>query len=243
MGFFATFWTWLNSQLATYIGDNTARLSTTLEPAIVTFATIYVMAWGYMHLTGKIEEPFVTGLKRIVTLAVILGLSLRLWLYNTLIVDTFYNAPAQLAAAVVGSTNPVGTIDLIWERGGGVAGVLWIKGSAWPSGFGVREALRAFESSRSVLPEDSYYPSGFASGFEETRADGEKDSGFFHAGFRFARRVIHMDFWGYFGSLPSATARQAMSRSVTTPTSFLFASLSTIGISPQSQAAIAWATS
>ncbi len=25
MGFFATFWTWLNGQLASYIGDNTAR--------------------------------------------------------------------------------------------------------------------------------------------------------------------------------------------------------------------------
>jgi type IV secretion system protein VirB6 len=43
------------------------------------------------------------------------------------IVDTFYNAPAQLAAAVVGSTDPVATIDAIWERGGSVAGFLWDK--------------------------------------------------------------------------------------------------------------------
>ena len=34
MGFFATFWTWLNGQLATYIGDNTARLAGVLEPAV-----------------------------------------------------------------------------------------------------------------------------------------------------------------------------------------------------------------
>ena len=65
MGFFATFWTWLNGQLATYIGDNTARLASVLEPAVVTLATIYVMAWGYLHLTGKIDEPVMTGLKRI----------------------------------------------------------------------------------------------------------------------------------------------------------------------------------
>jgi type IV secretion system protein VirB6 len=127
MGFFATFWTWLNAQLATYIGDNTARLASVLEPAMVTLATIYVMAWGYLHLTGKIDEPVVTGLKRILMMALILGVGLRLWLYNTVIVDTFYSAPAQLSAAMVGSADPVGTIDTIWESGGAVAGNLWTK--------------------------------------------------------------------------------------------------------------------
>jgi type IV secretion system protein VirB6 len=127
MGFFATFWSWLNGQLAAYIGDNTARLASTLEPAVLTLATIYVMAWGYLHLMGKITEPFEAGLKRIALIALILGVGLRLWLYNTVIVDTFYNAPAQLAAAVVGATDPVGTIDAIWNSGGTVAGTLWDK--------------------------------------------------------------------------------------------------------------------
>src|SRR5205085_2682028 len=55
MGFFASFWTWLNGQLADYIGTNTARV----------------------------------------------------------------------AAALVGSSDPVAAIDAIWERGGAVAGYLW----------------------------------------------------------------------------------------------------------------------
>jgi type IV secretion system protein VirB6 len=137
MGFFATFAAWLNGQLAMYIGDNTARLAAVLEPAVVSLATIYVMAWGYLHLTGKIDEPVMTGLKRILVLALILGVGLRLWLYNTVIVDTFYNAPTQLAAAVVGSADPVGTIDTIWDRGGAVAGILWDKGGSSWNGFGV----------------------------------------------------------------------------------------------------------
>ena len=136
MGFFATFWSWLNGQLTAYIGDNTSRLAAALEPAVVTLATIYVMAWGYLHLTGKISEPFEAGLKRVALIALILGVSLRLWLYNTVIVDTFYTAPAQLAAAVVGASDPVGTIDAIWDSGGAVAGYLWQKGSWLPSGFG-----------------------------------------------------------------------------------------------------------
>ncbi len=128
MGFFATFWNWLNGQLSTYIGSNTARLAAALEPAAVTLGTLYVMAWGYLHLTGQLEEPFVAGLKRIIMLAVIFGVGLHLWIYNSLIVDTFYNAPAQLAAAVVGAGDPVSTIDAIWESGGAVAGNLFVKG-------------------------------------------------------------------------------------------------------------------
>jgi len=68
------------------------------------------------------------GLKRILTLAVVLGVTLRLWLYNTVIVDTFYNAPAELAAAVIGASDPVHTIDSIWEQGGAVAGFLYNNG-------------------------------------------------------------------------------------------------------------------
>ena len=136
MGFFATFWSWLHGQLAAYIGDNTARLAAVLEPAVVTVATIYVMAWGYLHLMGKITEPFESGLKRIALIALILGVGLRLWLYNSVIVDTFYDAPAQLAAAMVGANDPVGTIDAIWESGGTVAGNLWDKGGLWHGDFG-----------------------------------------------------------------------------------------------------------
>ena len=131
MGFFQTFWTWLNGQLATYIGANTAKVAAALEPAIVTFGAVYVMVWGYLHLTGRIEEPFSTGLKRLITLAVVLGVALHLWLYNSVIVDTFYQAPTQLAAAVVGTADPVTTIDAIWNSGGTVAGYLFSNGGVW----------------------------------------------------------------------------------------------------------------
>jgi len=131
VGFFQTFWTWLNGKLASYIGATTAKVASTLEPAIVTLGTVYVMVWGYLHLTGRIEEPFITGLKRLITLAAVLGIALHLWLYNSLIVDTFYQAPTQFAAAVVGATDPVTTIDTIWEQGGAVAGYLFSDGGAW----------------------------------------------------------------------------------------------------------------
>jgi type IV secretion system protein VirB6 len=136
VGFFQTFWTWLNGELASYIGTTTAKVALALEPAVVTFGTVYVMVWGYMHLTGKIEEPFVAGLKRIATLAAVFGVSMHLWLYNSIIVDTFYKAPVELAAVVVGASDPVATIDAIWERGGAVAGYLFSNGAVVTSNFG-----------------------------------------------------------------------------------------------------------
>ena len=131
MDFFQTFWTWLNGQLASYIGENTARVASILEPAVVTLGTVYVMVWGYLQLTGRIEEPFAAGVKRIVTLAVVFGVGLHLWLYNTLLVDTFYEAPTEFAAAVVGAADPVQITDSIWNEGGAVADQLYRDGSGF----------------------------------------------------------------------------------------------------------------
>jgi type IV secretion system protein VirB6 len=112
-GFFDQFNVWLAGILANYIGDNTARIAAVLEPTVVTLAILYIVIWGYLHLVGKIEEPFVTGVKRLIVLAVILGVSLSLWLYNTVIVDTFFYAPTQLVAAVIGAYDSISTIDRI----------------------------------------------------------------------------------------------------------------------------------
>jgi type IV secretion system protein VirB6 len=128
MGFFAEFSAWLNGLLSGYIDENAARIASTLEPAIVTLAVVYVMVWGYLQLTGQIEEPFIGGAKRIITLAIILGCALNLWLYDSLIVDTFFNAPSELAAIVIGAFNPVSIVDQIIFQGGDAANLLLQKG-------------------------------------------------------------------------------------------------------------------
>lgn len=135
MGFFAEFSAWLNGLLATYIGTNTARISTALEPFIVTLGVIYMMVWGYLQLAGRIEEPFVQGLKRIATLAIIFGVALRLWLYNDVIVDTFFTAPAQLAANIIGAYDPVTIVDQIMFSGDDAASLLMQKGGILDGNF------------------------------------------------------------------------------------------------------------
>lgn len=117
-GFFNQFNVWLGGILANYITENTARIAAVLEPTIVTLAVLYIVIWGYLHLVGKINEPFIDGVKRLLVLGVILGASLSLWLYNSLIVDTFFIAPTQLVAAAIGAFDSVTIVDRILFLGG-----------------------------------------------------------------------------------------------------------------------------
>jgi len=126
--FFSTFWAWLQAQLAGYVGANTALMARAIEPVAVTLGTIYVMLWGVLSFTGRIQEPVFEGAKRIFVVAVILGVGIGLWSYNSVIVDSVFNAPSRLAAAITGGGSPIATIDSIWDRGGYVASQLWDKG-------------------------------------------------------------------------------------------------------------------
>jgi type IV secretion system protein VirB6 len=135
VGFFAEFNTWLNAVLTGYIGATTATIAGALEPAVVTLGVIYVMVWGYLQLTGQIQEPFIGGMKKIIVLAVILGCTLNLWLYNSLIVDTFFNAPVQLAAVIVGAYDPVGIIDQVFYNGSDIANLLFAKAGLFDGNF------------------------------------------------------------------------------------------------------------
>ena len=143
MGFFATFSAWLDGMLSAYIGTNTAKVAALIAPGVATLATVYVMVWGYLQLTGKIDEPFVSGVKRIILLVVVLGCALDLWLYNDLIVDTFFRSPGELAAGVIGADGSVGIIDQIIFAGGDAASLLIQKGGIFNGDF-------------------SYYLAGFA---------------------------------------------------------------------------------
>jgi type IV secretion system protein VirB6 len=126
---FQQFWSWLTARLTTYVSVHASAMAAAIEPAAVTVGALYVMVWGYLQLRGRIDEPVLEGAIRLMTLALVFGIGLRLWLYHAVIVDTFFSAPVQLAAQLVGASDPVTLIDLIWARGGAAAGILWQKGS------------------------------------------------------------------------------------------------------------------
>jgi type IV secretion system protein VirB6 len=135
MNVFQDFYTWMTQALLGYLFGNATALAQTLQPVIVTLATLYVMIWGYLQLTAQIDEPILEGIKRISTMAVILALSMDLWLYGPLIVDTFFNAPDQLGAAILAANNAapgpsgapaiLGAIAQLWAQGFAIGDLLW----------------------------------------------------------------------------------------------------------------------
>jgi len=135
MGFFAEFSAWLNGLLATYVSEQSARVATAIEPALVILASVYVMAWGILQITGQIEEPLVEGVKRIARVALVLGVALHLWLYQEVIVDAFFTAPSALAAAMIGAPDSVTIVDQVIFQGGDAAAALLQKGGLFDGAF------------------------------------------------------------------------------------------------------------
>jgi type IV secretion system protein VirB6 len=126
----------LDAQLLRYVGEKTALVAKAITPAATACAAIYVMGWGYLQMTGRIQEPILEGFKRIIVIALIFGIGLSLWLYNTLIVETFFVAPGKLAGAVVGSHDLANALNSIWAKGGSVAGTLWKRGGVFNGDIG-----------------------------------------------------------------------------------------------------------
>ncbi|MEJ1961786.1 MAG: type IV secretion system protein [Gammaproteobacteria bacterium] len=118
MGFAAEFDQWLSHLLLDFIGQNLAKTAHALTPVVVTLATLYLMVFGFLLLTGRVETPLLETFKRIAFIAGIFGVALHLWLYQPLIVDTFFTAPGQLAARFVGAFEPVTIVDSIIFTGG-----------------------------------------------------------------------------------------------------------------------------
>lgn len=136
MGFFLTFWTYLQTNVLSTVGTITNDIATSLQPAAVTFATMYVMLWGYLHLRGSIEEPIMDGTIRIVRLAAILGVALSLWEYNTVLVDFFVTTPSSLSDAILGGNAAINIVDTVWQQGAGVAESLMSQGGLVSGNFG-----------------------------------------------------------------------------------------------------------
>jgi type IV secretion system protein VirB6 len=131
MGFFAEFDTWLRQLLDQYIDQNTQAIAQAIEPLVLALATLYIMIWAYLQMTGRIEEPVTAGLKRMATIAAIFAITVHLWLYDSVIVQTFFEAPRQLAAVIIGAYSPIGILDEITFSGDELSAQLFRKADIW----------------------------------------------------------------------------------------------------------------
>ena len=121
MGFFAQFFVWLQGILGAYIGTTAGTVAAAIEPAAVSLGAIYILGWGWLSMSGRIEEPLGEAVRRVLVLGIVFGVALKLWAYNAVFIDTFAHAPQALAAAILGVSDPVTLVDRIWSDGQQVA--------------------------------------------------------------------------------------------------------------------------
>ncbi|AAF85580.1 type IV secretion system protein [Xylella fastidiosa] len=95
--FYSRMFTELSNALNTYVNDTAANIIGAITPVATTLLTIYVILWGWSMMRGVISEPITDGVGRIVRLAVICGIALKIGYYNGFISDFLWNAPDEMA--------------------------------------------------------------------------------------------------------------------------------------------------
>lgn len=136
----SSYYTWLNAQVAAFVTTQVGTVAGLLAPVLVTLATIYVMLWGWLQLTGKIQEPILEGAKRIFTIAAILLFTIQLATNLGPILDVFVNGPQAVAAGLLAGMpatgfppTTTGAVDAVWMQGATVGDNLLAAGTIWDS--------------------------------------------------------------------------------------------------------------
>lgn len=89
-----------------YVTGTAARVIEAIGPVAVTLFGIFVLLWGFAHLSNRIEEPVTDAAKRLVMVTVVLSLALNVGRYSDYIIQFCQDTPVALAAVVSQSAAP-----------------------------------------------------------------------------------------------------------------------------------------
>ena len=90
----------IDNILLTYISQTSQNVATLITPAALGSFSIYLLFHAYQQMYGNTEQPFMELLHNTLKAVVILGAALGIGDYNQVVVQTFQNSPAALAAAI-----------------------------------------------------------------------------------------------------------------------------------------------
>ncbi len=131
--------------LVTPLAEEAAHVATAMmdiiKPLAVAALTIYIIFWGLAIATGRTEEPFSDGAKRILRIIFIVLLAFTSADYQANVIDFFINVPPQIAGELVdrGSTDGLATIiDETFNKGIDIAKTWFEDFSIWHIGTGLR---------------------------------------------------------------------------------------------------------
>jgi type IV secretion system protein VirB6 len=90
-------------EITTFVDDQSANMISVIGPAASLCMTAYVLLWGAGVATGRSNEPFVDGARRIIKMCAVVILGLSSGVYQGTVTSFFLTAPDAVAAAVSGN--------------------------------------------------------------------------------------------------------------------------------------------
>lgn len=103
----------LSSNLNTYVLDVATNIISAITPVATALITIYIMLWGIAMMMGKISEPIMDGVARLVRISIITSVALNIGYYNSFLADMLWNSPEALASYVTSGNAGSGTTQFL----------------------------------------------------------------------------------------------------------------------------------
>lgn len=101
----------IDNLLATFSVEKSHAIALMLDPVVPPALGIVWMLYGVAHLTGQVEEPFMSFVEKTIKTALIVGVALGAVEWNDLLIHTFQDSPVALAAAISGTSNTDTTLS------------------------------------------------------------------------------------------------------------------------------------
>jgi type IV secretion system protein VirB6 len=119
------FFEWLGTTMREFGSSKLPGVAAWVEPWAVSLGLLYITIWAVMMAFGMVQQPLQEGIRRILTVAVVLACATRLALYNEVIVDLFTNGATEFASVLMGGTSVIALAQQIWVDGIATATSFW----------------------------------------------------------------------------------------------------------------------
>lgn len=96
--------------------DLSGSVMTVIQPIVHALLVVYVLLWGATVASGRSQEPFGDGIRRILRIAFIVLLGFTASGYNSYVCEVLFNLPSTVAAGMIGTGGDTKGIADVLDR-------------------------------------------------------------------------------------------------------------------------------
>lgn len=101
----------MDEKLASFALEKSHAIAFILDPVITPALGILWMLYGTAHLTGQIEQPFISFVEKTIKTGLVVSAAVGVAGWNDLLIQTIQDSPVALASAFVGKPGAITTLS------------------------------------------------------------------------------------------------------------------------------------